>query len=712
MTTTNRKNIVLCLAGCAVLLSLCALPGCTERNPAFQPDLARTVDGATATDSGLGGIDHASCADACEKKGLRQCAKGGYRTCGDFNDDPCLEWSPTTACPAGEGCQDGLCIPFCGASPCACSEGETLDCSPVGECKDGYRICAKGTYGPCQWRTGPFAEICDGKDNDCSGAVDDGLSAPLCEKQAGVCAGAHQVCGGAAGWQACTASVYSQASGGLYQVTESLCDGRDNDCNGEADESPNCCTPRCGDRVCGLEPQCGTSCGTCKTPQVCAGSGQCVAPRPTFSLSAGGAADDRGIAVVADSTGAIFLTGDFRDELRLGKATLTSAGGSDVFVAKIDANSTIAWAVSGGGAGDDGPLTLALGPDGGVWVTGEYTDDSATFGGAVLPAPSLFGTNGFVTKVASDGRFAWAQGLGGGSFASIGGVTTDAQGRGYVAGVFGGQASLGSKTLDSNGRDQGVVAQLAADGGVLWAVVTEGSGHGRLWAITGDGRGALLVAGEFSSQFTWGQSTLQSAGNFDLFVAKISASGDKLWAVGAGGTFDEEVWDLTSDGAGAGVVVGHFMDRAHFGSTTLESRGGTDFYVAKVSEDGTFAWANRGGGSGNDVAHRIVFDATRGQLHVTGSYEDESVFGGGANKAISAANPGTNLYRATVDAAGNFQSAYTTFGSGADHGRGISVDSRGTIVVTGYFANTIELDSKHPLTSAGGTDILLYTMQP
>ena len=48
-----------------------------------------------------------------------------------------------------------------------------------GECTGGVRHCISGQYGPCEWQKGPSAEICDGKDNDCDGSVDDDLAMAL-----------------------------------------------------------------------------------------------------------------------------------------------------------------------------------------------------------------------------------------------------------------------------------------------------------------------------------------------------------------------------------------------------------------------------------------------------------------------------------------------------------------------------------------------------
>jgi hypothetical protein len=105
----------------------------------------------------------------------------------------------------------------------------------LGACeRSGVTVCTgDGSGATCNAVAGaPSAETCNGLDDNCNGTTDEGLAAPLCALQNGVCAGSRKRCGGASGWLDCTASEY----GASYQAVETSCDGLDNNCNGSADE--------------------------------------------------------------------------------------------------------------------------------------------------------------------------------------------------------------------------------------------------------------------------------------------------------------------------------------------------------------------------------------------------------------------------------------------------------------------------------------------
>ena len=82
----------------------------------------------------------------------RQCAPGGVQACGLFDDDVCADWGPATPCPEGQTCASGACQAEC-ADECAVG---SLRCGAQG----GVETCGNFDLDPCaEWSDGvPCAE--------------------------------------------------------------------------------------------------------------------------------------------------------------------------------------------------------------------------------------------------------------------------------------------------------------------------------------------------------------------------------------------------------------------------------------------------------------------------------------------------------------------------------------------------------------------------
>ncbi len=96
-----------------------------------------------------------------------------------------------------------------------------------------------------------------------------------------------------------------------------------------------------------------------------------------FALAAGGQGADRGAAVASDAAGNVCVTGSFSGTAAFGSGpaafTLTSAGGTDVFVAKYTAAGALLWARDLGGSGDDAGAGVTVDGAGNVYTTGSFS---------------------------------------------------------------------------------------------------------------------------------------------------------------------------------------------------------------------------------------------------------------------------------------------------------------------------------------------------
>ncbi len=164
--------------------------------------------------------------------GVGACEARGVWVCGG-GEAVC---SATPGAPAGEVCNgaDDDCDG-------AVDEGITLAGAPlggrcevgVGRCLAGGEVVCRGGVAACDAEPGPRGvEVCNGQDDDCDGSSDEGLNlGEACAAGIGACARAGvYICGdgGDARGVVCTASP------GDPRVER--CDGADDDCDGDTDE--------------------------------------------------------------------------------------------------------------------------------------------------------------------------------------------------------------------------------------------------------------------------------------------------------------------------------------------------------------------------------------------------------------------------------------------------------------------------------------------
>jgi hypothetical protein len=129
--------------------------------------------------------------------------------------------------------------------------------SSVGICRPGILKCVGGGKF-CEGGVEPIAEACNGLDDDCDGTTDEGVNPPgPCPAHGlppgtpirGECRPGANTCVSKDG-----AAVF-QCQGGVGPVAE-ICDGKDNDCDGESDEGAPCGAGQgCADGEC--VAQCG-----------------------------------------------------------------------------------------------------------------------------------------------------------------------------------------------------------------------------------------------------------------------------------------------------------------------------------------------------------------------------------------------------------------------------------------------------------------------
>ena len=283
----------------------------------------------------------------------------------------------------------------------------------------------------------------------------------------------------------------------------------------------------------------------------------------------GGEKYDKIYDVSADSAGNVYLTGDTFSS-RMDGFSATSTEGHKAYVAKLGADGS-AYFTFFGADGDQSGRSLALLPNGGVVAVGEsnrsWPSLSATLNGA---------WDAFIVVLDASGQLTSGRFLGGSGIDYGHGVTTDAQGRIYIAGET---ASTDFPTTpnahstnctntclpgaSADTRSNGFWSRLNATASTIeYSTYIGGSQRDKAHAIAVDSNGIVHVGGETnSSDFPIRNAVQPSLGGAtDGFVARYQPDqfGDASLhsATYFGGSGVDAVTDVASNTSGRSLIVG------------------------------------------------------------------------------------------------------------------------------------------------------------
>ncbi len=235
---------------------------------------------------------------------------------------------------------------------------------------------------------------------------------------------------------------------------------------------------------------------------------------------------DKVWGMTTDPAGNVYATGIFQGTGTFGSTSLTSKGGLDAFVTRLDSSGNFQWAQRMGGDADFADQGRDLAIDSrfadpstwAVYASGDVGGNNVDLGATTFAAP-----NGaaYVARLdATTGSFTWADHFSGSALSVAAAVGVDGAGNVYSAGGFYGTTDFdpgpGTLSLTPNGRDA-FVSELDPNGNFLAAWQTTGGG-GAFGLATEVAGGVWVSGSNGTTTFPTGQSTTGGG----VFVMRMS----------------------------------------------------------------------------------------------------------------------------------------------------------------------------------------------
>lgn len=369
--------------------------------------------------------------------------------------------------------------------------------------------------------------------------------------------------------------------------------------------------------------------------------------------------------VELDGNGNVYTCGSFSGTVDFdpgtGVSNLTAQGTYDIFISKLDELGNFYWAKRIGGTGDNYVASFALDNAGNIYATGEFSG-TVDFD----PGPEIYNltssnfSNAYILKLDAHGNFNWAKQIGETNALQTHSITADGNGDVYLTGGYGG-------TIDMD-------------------------------------PGASVY-------------NLTSTGLSDIFILKLNASGQFLWAKSIGSsTGNDYGLAITTDELGNVHTTGYFDGMADFdpsSNTYNLSASESVCFISKLNPSGSFIHAKK---LGTQISSgRAIYTDGEGYTYSTGVFYGTGDFNPGEEIYNLNSSGFSDVFVSKLDMDGGFVWAKRMGGGQYDGGGAIVVDIEGNVYSSGYFASTADFDpgaGTHYLTSAGDNDAFISKLDP
>ena len=174
---------------------------------------------------------------------------------------------------------------------------------------------------------------------------------------------------------------------------------------------------------------------------------------------------------------------------------------------------------------------------------------------------------------------------------------------GYILGGYSASNISGDKSQNLRGDFDYWIVKTDALGNKQWDRDYGGTVQDYLYSVIQTFDGGYLLGG--TSLGNGGDKTQLSRGNFDYWIVKTDSNGLKLWDRRFGGDKQDELYTMTET-ADHGYLLAGISYSGIVGDKTSTPHGWGDIWVVKIDSNGTKLWDKGFGSSWDDIVHCVI----------------------------------------------------------------------------------------------------------
>ena len=295
---------------------------------------------------------------------------------------------------------------------------------------------------------------------------------------------------------------------------------------------------------------------------------------------------------IAASANGLYLGGSFEGNLNLGTTSINSQGDKDIFITKLGSETGIPeWTVQAGGLDEDRIFSMDVLNNGNLILCGAFWDEISF--DALSVSPTMASRAAFLSCYDANGEIQWAKALSSAGNLQANKVQGLANGDFVLCGYFSNNLQIENQIINAQGEEDLFVARFDEAGNLLWLRRAGLLGKSRAVDVDGDALGNVYVAGQFDYQIAFSGDTIEAPIiDEDVFLLKYNPQGTELWAMEAGGVFEDLCTALEVDPEGNAYLSGYFTRNLYFGTIDLHtSLFEFAIFLAQVDSTGSPVWA-------------------------------------------------------------------------------------------------------------------------